>query len=216
MILSVHIADVGLRGTPAVLRMRPRAEGLLWGTTVLTAPLAAGRDRRPKPGLVGLMAGWRDDAVLDRFLEEDPLARRLDGGWHTRLEPLRVSGAWSPLPSLSMAEQPVAEDEPVAVLTLGRLRLTRIVPFLRASAPAERGAVNHPAVVASTAFARPPHIVSTFSLWRTAAEMREYAYGREHDDHLRAISAHRANPFHHESVFARFRPYASQGAWDGG
>ena len=215
MILSVHIADVGLRGTPAVLRSRPGGEGLLWGATVLTAPLAAGLDRRPKPGLVGLMAGWRDDAALDGFLASHPLARRLAHGWHTRLEPLRTSGAWSPLPALSMAEQPVADDEPVAVLTLGRLRLTRLVPFLRASAPAERGAVEHPAVLASTAFARPP-IVSTFSLWRTAAEMREYAYGKERDAHLSAIRSHQANPFHHESLFARFRPYAQQGAWDGG
>lgn len=216
MILSVHIADVGLRATPAVLRARPRREGLVWGLPVLTAPLAAGRDRRPKPGRVGLIAGWDGDAALDRFLAEDPLGRRLAGGWHTRLEPLRASGSWSPLPGLSMAERPVADDEPVAILTLGRLRLARLVPFLRTSAPAERGAVEHPAVTASTAFARPPRIVSTFSLWRTAAEMREYAYGKQRDAHLQAIRSHRANPFHHESVFARFRPYAQQGTWNGG
>jgi hypothetical protein len=216
MILSVHIADVGLRETPAVLRARPRGDGLRWGLTVLTAPLAAGPGRRPKPGRVGFMAGWDDDAALDRFLAEHPLAGRLRGGWHTRLEPLRASGAWSPLPGLSVAERPVADDEPVAILTLARLRLMRIVPFLRASVPAERGAVEHPAVVASTAFARPPRIVSTFSLWRTAAEMREYAYGRERDAHIRAVRSHQANPFHHESVFARFRPYAQQGTWNDG
>ena len=29
------------------------------------------------------------------------------------------------------------------------------------------------------------------------------------------MQADRARPFHHESAFIRFRPYASLGSWDG-
>lgn len=44
--------------------------------------------------------------------------------------------------------------------------------------------------------------------------MREFAFGKD-GAHQAAVSADRALPFHHESAFIRFRPYASQGSWDG-
>ena len=108
------------------------------------------------------------------------------------------------------------DDEPVVALTLGRLRFLRTRPFLRSGAPAERDAVADPAMVASTGFARPalPRLVSTFSIWRSAAAMREYAFGSA-GSHQAAVRADRARPFHHESAFVRFRPLASHGSWDG-
>lgn len=214
MILSVHIAPVRPGALPAVLRARPSSPGLRWGTTAITAPLGGGFPP-PRPTGVSLIAAWDGDEALDRFLSDDPLAARLAGGWHVRLEPLRATGEWSPLPDLPSVERPVDDAEPVAVLTLGRLKLTRTRPFLRASLPAERRAIRDPELLASTGIARPPRLVSTFTLWRTAAAMREYAYGNGEAEHLQALRAHRARPFHHESVFARFRPYASRGEWDG-
>jgi hypothetical protein len=110
--------------------------------------------------------------------------------------------------------RPHEDDEAVAVLTLGWLRLNRVRPFLRAAGPAEAEAVDHPAVLSTAALARPPHLVSTFSLWRSAAEMREYAV-REGGPHSAAVRTDREDGFHHESAFIRFRPYASEGAWQG-
>lgn len=100
------------------------------------------------------------------------------------------------------------------MLTLGHTKLHRAVPFLRASEPAERAAVGDSAVLASTAFARPPRFVSTFSLWRSAAAMREYAHSSD-GAHQAAVRADRAKPFHREAAFIRFRPYASRGSWGG-
>jgi hypothetical protein len=128
---------------------------------------------------------------------------------------LRAVGSWSGLPDLPDEERVVDDHEPVAVLTLGRLRLRRAVPFLRTSSRAERQAVTDPALLAATGLARPPRLVATFSLWRTAGAMRAYALGEDGDGHLRAIRAHAARSFHHESVFARFRPYGGRGLWDG-
>ena len=45
--------------------------------------------------------------------------------------------------------------------------------------------------------------------------MRAYALGSRNGAHPTATRADRANPFHHESAFIRFRPYASRGNWDG-
>ena len=217
MIVSVHIADVGLRRAPRLLLRRPdlaKAPGLTYAEPVTTAPLGASLLPKPNLGRVGLIAAWEDDTGLDRFLAEHPLAERLSGGWHVRLEPLRTFGRWQGMPGLPTKELPVEEDEPVVVLTLGRLRLGRARPFLRSAAPAEADAVENPALVASTGLARPPHLVSTFSIWRRAAAMREYAFGQA-GAHQAAVRSDRNRPFHHESAFIRFRPYASRGEWDG-
>lgn len=217
MIVSVHLADVGRLQLPRLLLRRPRKAdlpGLSYAEPVLTAPLGGGLLPQPALGRIGLIAAWDDDAALDRFLAQHPLAQRLAGGWHVRLEPLRVFGSWSEMPDLPSRERPVDDEEPVVVLTLGRLRLSRARPFLRSATPAELEAVNDDAVIASTALARPPHLVSTFSIWRSAAAMRRYAHGRS-GAHQAAVKADRSRPFHHESAFIRFRPYASRGTWNG-
>jgi hypothetical protein len=217
MIVSVHIADVGVLRAPRLLLRRPDASatpGLISAEPVTTAPLGGRPVPRPKPGRVGLIAAWQDDGALDRFLREGPWAERLAGGWHVRLEPLRVFGSWAPMPGLPSRELPVDDSEPVVVLTLGRLRLNRALPFLRSAAAAEAAAVGDGAMVASTGLARPPHLVSTFSIWRSAAAMRRYAFGQS-GAHQAAVKADRRRPFHHESAFIRFRPYSSHGSWDG-
>ena len=216
-ILSFHIADVGVRVAPRILRAAPNPTeipGLRYAETAITAALGR-RLPSPRPGRVAMIAAWDDDAAVDAFLADHPLAAPLAGGWQVRLEPLRIYGAWSGLPDLPDQELPVDPDEPVAVLTLGRLRLSRAVPFFRASARAERQAVTDPALLAATGLARPPRLVSTFSLWRTAREMRAYAVGDADAGHPRALRANRAEPFHHEQAFVRLRPYASHGSWDG-
>jgi hypothetical protein len=218
MIVSVHIVDTGLSRMPTALRRKPRpgaVPGLLYAETTVTAPQGPGQRLPLFPGRFGLIAAWEDDDALDDFLRSGhPLAGKLVGGWHTRLEPLRVSGAWPALPGLPERQLAVADDEPVAVLTLGRPRLTRLRPFLRNAGPAEAEVVKASGLLASIGLARPPRLVSTFSLWRNAATMRDYSY-RDEGTHMAAVKADRERPFHHESAFIRFRPYASAGSWDG-
>lgn len=218
MIVSIHLADAGW---PTVNRVLFRGidpstvPGMTYAEPAFTAPLGR-RLPRPHPSRIALIAGWEDDGAIDRFLAGHPLAEPFVDGWHTRLEPLRCFGSWPELPGLPARELPVEDEEPVVALTLGRLRILRTRPFLRSGAPAERDAVANPALVASTGLARlaRPRLVSTFSIWRSAAAMREYAFDAT-GSHQAAVRADRAMPFHHRSAFIRLRPYASQGLWDG-
>jgi hypothetical protein len=218
MIVSVHIVDAGVTSMPAALRHKLRPEtvpGLHYAETTVTAPQGGGRRLPLFPGRFGLIAAWEGDGALEDFLRSDhPLAGRLVAGWHVRLEPLRVSGAWPAIPGLPERQLAVADDEPVAVLTLGRPRLKRLRPFLRSAEPAEAEVAEAPGLLASIGLARPPRLVSTFSLWASAAAMRQYSY-RDDGTHMAAVKADRERPFHHESAFIRFRPYASAGSWDG-
>lgn len=215
MIFSVDITDVGTKQGLRLLARRPRpaeVDGLRYAETVFTAPLGT-RVPAPDFGTVALLAAWDDEEALEAF-GSHPVARQLVSGWQVRMAPLRVSGSWPGLDGLPDRQLPVEDEEPVVVLTLGRLMPWRLRPFLRASAPAETDVLAEPGLLASTGFARLPNLVSTFSIWSTAAAMRSYAY-RQGGSHRSAVAGDRVRPFHRHSAFIRFRPYASRGQWAG-
>ncbi|HEV7615970.1 MAG TPA: hypothetical protein VGO36_07045 [Solirubrobacterales bacterium] len=217
MIVSIHIAELKRREAAELLLRPPRpaaVAGLTYAETLFRAPL--GEPLLPPKQLrrVGLLAAWESDAALDAFCHSHPVARRLRGGWGVRLAPLRVFGSWAGMPGLPSRALAVEEEEPVGILTLGRLRLLRTAAFRRSAGPAEAAALGDPALLAGIGLTRPPRLVATFSLWRGAAAMRRYAIGAG-GPHAAAIAADRVRGFHHESAFVRFRPYASEGSWDG-
>ncbi len=212
MIVSVHIAERGVRRSLALLRKGKRpleAPGLRYSEAAGLTPLAAPVPTLPPRGTI-LISSWDDDDALDRFLAENPI-----DGYHVRMRPTRIVGAWPDMPGLPTEEEPMDADEPATVLTLGRPRGRTFLRFVRTSRPAEKLAVDHPGLVKGTAAARLPRFVATFSIWRTVSEMRDYALGRPDPSHLNAIKANRATPFHHQDAFVRFRPYASSGNWGG-
>lgn len=216
MIVSVHIADVGrVKALRALLGRPGGAPAAKYAKLTTAVPLSSSLLPRPTTGTVGLIAAWDGNEALDEFFDRDPLAELLAQGWHVRLTPARIFGSWPELDGVVNEEVPMAGDEPAAVLTLGRLRLSQTSRFLKASAAAEGLALREPAFLAGTALARPPALVATFSVWQTTSAMRAYAVGKVEKGHLAATRAHAARPFHHESAFIRFRPYASVGAWDG-
>jgi hypothetical protein len=212
VIVSVHISEHGVRRSLALLRRGARpleAPGLRYSEAAGLTPLGAPVPTLPPRGTL-LISSWDDDDALDRFLGANPI-----DGYHVRMRPTRIVGAWPDMPGLPAEEEPMDPDEPATVLTLGRPRLLRLPPFVRTSRAAERLAVNHPAMVAGTAAARLPRFVATFSIWRTVSEMRDYALGRPDPRHLNAIKADRRKTFHHQEAFVRFRPYSSSGNWGG-
>jgi hypothetical protein len=217
IIASVHIADVGARSALSILRKPPdpgAINGLRHADVGLAAPLRGSVRPSPDLGRIGLVAFWDDDDALDGFLAGDPTAARLAHGWQVRLEPLRAFGSWPGLPDDVPTARATDHEGPAAVLTLGRLRLTQAVRFLRTSAKAEAAVIDAPGLTWATGFGRPP-FVATCSLWQTSQALSTYAYGQRESAHLDAITADRAKPFHHQSAFIRFRPYASQGHLDG-
>ncbi|MDQ2838440.1 MAG: spheroidene monooxygenase [Actinomycetota bacterium] len=216
MLMSTHIVDVGYRKAVTAMRARPDPkviDGLRYAETWLMSPLRTGILPSPEVNGVAMIAAWDDDDALDRFLSH-PLAKPFENGWRARYEPVRTVGAWPPLPDLPRQEQPT-DDQPVAVLTMARMRLPRVRAFAAAAAPAEREAQNHPAFLAGASLMRPPSLISTFTLWRNAREMRQYVVGSYPGGHREAMRKHEERVFHHETVFVRLRPYAVEGQWNG-
>jgi len=217
MIASVHIADVGARPALRLLRKAPSpasSPGLRQANVALAAPFSPSPLPSPDWGRVALIALWDDDVSLDRFLVEHRAAAALAGGWHVRLEPLRAWGSWPGLPDDLPSERTVDHDGPAVVVTLGRLRLTQAVRFLRTSAKAAGAVLEASGLTWATGLARPPFF-ATCSLWQSTRALSTYAYGRRGAGHPAAIAADQAKPFHHQSAFVRFRPYRSSGRLEG-
>jgi hypothetical protein len=219
MIASVHLADVGVATTLPLSRKPPRPRsipGLRRAETAIAAPLGAS-DFLPKPqfGRAGLIAFWDDDASLDRFLGEHPLAAKFASGWSVRLAPLRAFGSWPGLPVDLTSERRVDHEGPVAAITMGRLRTSQAVRFLRASLKAEAAVLEAPGCIFATGLARPPSFVSTFSLWESTRAAATYAYGTKQPAHPDAIAQGAAKPFHHQQAFIRFHPYGARGKLEG-
>lgn len=211
-VASVHIADVGALRALGRLR-RPRGvPGLRQADVGTAAPLGPSVRPSVMPGRVALVAFWDDDAAIDRFLATSPWGEV--GGWSARLEPLRRFGMWPGLDASVQEGRATEWSGPSIVLTLGRLRLTQAVRFVRTSAPAEGSALASSGFVWGTALARPP-FVATCSLWSSTNALSTYAYGRGRPAHSEAIAADAAKPFHHRSAFVRFRPHLLSGSLGG-
>lgn len=216
---SVHIADLGARSTLDVARRRPKpgqVPGLLDAHLATAAPLRTSAVPRPTPGRLVLIALWDDDNAVDEFEAGHPVAQAMSGGWSVRLEPLRRWGSWPGLPESVPTERAPARDipGPFAVVTLARTRMSQIVQFLKTSQKAETAATTAPGFIWGTAVAMPPFF-ATVSLWDSSRSLSTYAYGRSQPAHHDAIEVDKAKPFHYESAFVRFRPYASKGSLDG-
>lgn len=216
MLASIHVADLGPRHALALVAKGPSrviAPGLRNANLALAARLGGPLPTKTDIGRVALIAMWDDDAALDRFLAESQVAQTLAGGWHVRLEPLRAHGSWPGLPDDLPKSRRVDSTGPVAVFTMGKVRIPRLPAFLRTSAKAEKQVVSAPGLLWGTALVRPP-FVATCSLWESAEASAGYAFtaGVAHND---AIAAGRAKPFHHREAFVRFHPYASTGHLDG-
>lgn len=221
---TFHLAELPRATTARALAHPPSPPGVRGLEHVeclalmrLGAPVVSAE--RMQLSRLAVFAQWRDEAAVDQFLADDPLGRRLAGGWHVRLEFLR---RWSTLAALSDLPPRAGtwtRDEPVVAVTLARMRLGQLPRFLRWGRPVERLVRDHPATTLALAAVRPPRTVSTFSVWRSVQEMEEMVHGRSDvpapERHAAAMVERRRRDFHHEFATYRFRPLSEHGAWEG-
>ena len=220
MLASVHLVDGSARSTVSALRSTPRpgdVSGLRDARVLIAAPLGS-LPPSPQLGRRGFVAMWDDEDSLNRFLATSAFAKALANGFAARLEPLRavpIEGrTWPGLPS----DLPtgVVDDAggPTVVLTIGQLRIPRLVPFLRTSARAEKAVLEAPGLLWATGMANVgQRIVSTLSIWETVPEMRDYATGAA--GHSLAIREQARRSFHHFGAFVRFRVISATGGLHG-
>lgn len=230
MLLSLHIARYPVhsqvRAAIALRRQRDKlaqTPGLSAARVLLTAELSSA----PIPGILdprrlAMVCAWNDDSALDEFLADSDVWRSFERGsrelWNVRLQPVNVlEGDWNGWSPDTDDVAPLADDEPLVVITWAALcgrQAFPFSPFWRANARAVKYARRQPGLLASIGIGDSPRMASTISLWRSIEDSKRFAYDQS-GEHQPVIRPSLDTPWTKDRFFARLRPLASSGSWNG-
>ncbi len=164
-----------------------------------------------------LFAFWDDEGHLERFLQAPPYRVFERAHWHVRLRFYRRWGSYAGLDDAKAYPELADPEGPTVGVTFARLRLTETLRFERWGKPVEEQVRDHPGVTRAAVAFRPFRTFSTFSMWRTEADMVGMVRGRlaERDgtQHRVAMQERARRDFHHEFTTMRFTPISEHGEW---
>ncbi|WP_233199506.1 hypothetical protein [Cryobacterium sp. N22] len=218
---SFHLAHMPLFRAAGALLSAPKAPGLRHIEVLAGMQLGAAviSPRRMQLQRMAVFAEWEDEAALLDFLAQHPFGRKLNEGWHVRLEFVRRWGEVRELAPMPGTAERLEHDEPVVAVTLARMRLPELPRFIRWGRPVERQIRDHPEATLAMAAIRLPRTVSTFSIWTSTQAMTGMVFGRDDGEaarrHADAMTERDRRDFHHEFTTLRFRPLSEHGSWEG-
>ena len=165
-----------------------------------------------------LLCGWESREARDEFLADDQALRPFVAGaretWSLSLDTVRVvQGDWQGWRPSTEGVAPLADDEPLVVMTYGMLRPRYLLTFHRHNRRIVRELAKNPGLVMRVGLGDHPMARCTFSLWRSQKDVMRFAYGAGIHDPVQRRSL--AAPWATNYFFARFRPVASHGTWEG-
>lgn len=222
---SFHLAQPGFFRTMGALMRPPTAravEGLRHAECMFPMTLGAAilSPRRWQVHRLAMFAEWENEAAIDAFLADTALGRTLSTGWHVRLKFLRRWGHVAAFDGLPESDGETVPEQPVVAVTLARLALPQVPRFLHWGKPVERLVRDHPGTTLALAATRPIRTIATFTVWRSAREMRDMVLGRgsvpaHPERHAAAMVEHRRKDFHLEFTTLRFTCLSEHGEWEG-
>ncbi|MFF3038649.1 hypothetical protein [Arthrobacter citreus] len=220
-IYSFHLANLPPLTAAGAMVRQLKAPGLVHAEVFagmeLGAPIVS--PRRMQLKRTAVFAHWEDERSLTDFLTGHPFGRKLDQGWHVRLQFLRRWGKVSEFSGLPESAESANPHEPVVAVTLARLRLPELPRFIRWGRPVETQIRDHPEATLAMAGIRLPRTVSTFSIWTSTRAMTGMVSGRDAGEtarrHTEAMTERERRDFHHEFTTLRFRPLSEHGSWQG-
>ncbi len=162
---------------------------------------------------------WNSFASLKRFEACSAVMQRIhqraDEVWTVHMRPVRWHGKWGgrdPLAGMTPVEPP--EPGPWVILTRATLNPTKIRPFLEAVPAVSQRLLQEPHLLNSVGVGEAPLFYqATVSIWATLPSITTFAYGDT--PHIEVVRRTRRERWYREEMFARFRPLASTGTWDG-
>lgn len=223
---SLHVARHSASGTARMLRRmrrlrRERAAmpGLVAAHLFFTIEFWAGPTGGiPTPTRWALFCAFDDEEAIARLERSDSLAAFTDNAreaWQIDLEPTRVvSGAWRGWRPQTDGAEPLRSDEPIAVITYGRLRARYVPTFIVNNQRIVAASEGQEGLMARIGLADHVRAACTFSIWRSQRDVVRFAYGAD-TTHKPIVRPSKDTPWADDYFFARFRLLGSRGTWDG-
>ncbi|HEX4203182.1 MAG TPA: hypothetical protein VHZ51_03075 [Ktedonobacteraceae bacterium] len=177
-------------------------------------------DPHPDWRRYALLTVWQSEEALQRFEEQSPVMRRIraqaDECWTVHMRPVRWHGKWGgrdPFAAIEPVQPPT--PGPWIVLTRATIRPTKVRAFLAAVPAVAEQLALQPTLINSVGIGEAPLFYqATLSLWRTLPAATSFAYAGP-AAHSEVIRRTRQERWYREELFARLRPLASFGTWDG-
>lgn len=166
-----------------------------------------------------LFSVWDSYSALKHFEQTSTLLRRVrqqsEELWTAHLRPVRWHGQWGGCdPFANFTAVPPPEPGPWVILTRATIRPTKVRTFFRAVPAVAEHLLQQPALLNSVGVGETPLFYqATLSLWRTLPDITAFAYGAS--PHTEVVRRTHREGWYKEELFARFRPIASSGTWDG-
>lgn len=166
---------------------------------------------------VAIFMQWKEEISLEKFLEQHPIGKKINEGWHIRLGYVRQ---WGKVKAFEIPEIPthsLMEESPCVGFTIARMKFSQVPRFIHWGKPAEVLVRDHPATRISLAAFRFPHTIATFSIWNSLKEMTDMAHGHSNvpypKRHSDAMKERNRKDFHFEFTTLRFKPLSERGNW---
>ncbi len=166
-----------------------------------------------------LFTVWDSYAALRQFEAHSPIMqriqRRAEEAWTVHMLPVRWHGKWGgcdPFSGMIPASPPT--PGPWIILTRATLSVARVRTFLNAVPAVSAHLLQQPELLNSVGVGEVPLLYQgTLSVWRSLPAITSFAYGPA--PHIEVVRRTHRERWYREELFARFRPIASSGTWDG-
>jgi hypothetical protein len=227
-LVTLDVWGVPRRGVPAAmarmaldrrsLRTQP---GLSFAKLLGTGSGQTFTVRDADPRHWALLTAWstpEDRAAFDASRTAAAWARLAEEHWRADLAPVSSRGRWSGQEPFDAARparpDTAAEVGSVVAITRARLVPAQAVRFWRSVPPVSADLQRSPGLRFALGIGEAPiGLQGTFSVWRDAAALREFAYQRS--PHQKAIADTAALGWYAEELFARFRLLSAVGTYLG-
>ncbi|GAB3197534.1 hypothetical protein ABID22_003998 [Pontibacter aydingkolensis] len=166
----------------------------------------------------GQLCTWQSEAAADDFLHNSALMQEYKKHtfetWTVKLLPYQSHGQWDKQEPFSPTLSEKHTDGPIAVLTRASINWRALPNFWRFVPKTSTALDNAEGLICSIGLGELPFVrQATFSIWQSMDAMKAYAY--KNPLHQEVMRRTRSENWYSEELFARFKPVASLGTWNG-
>ncbi|MBK8845517.1 MAG: hypothetical protein IPO27_02735 [Bacteroidetes bacterium] len=171
----------------------------------------------PNFGTYVLFCVWQSEANAQAFFKENSFfkayRKRSSELFTAYLNAAEVHGLWDGVQPFEKSAK-LASHKPVIVLTRASIRLNKLWSFWSKVGAVSQSLEGYDGLALSIGVGEWPLIQqATISIWKTQAEMLDYAY--KNPKHREVVLLTRKLNWYKEEMFARFVPCKFEGIWNG-